>query len=106
MASIEQILVCRERWLDAATSGQPPVALVESTLRKYREAVARLGSHLLDLAYPTSTILLLCPDNLDQRVTRSEAQTGIRVPKIICEFWRNVGGISLVDLEQYEHVAF
>jgi hypothetical protein len=28
------------------------------------------------------------------------------LPKIIREFWRIVGGIALVDLSEYKHVAF
>jgi len=106
MASIEQILVCRQRWLDAVSSGQPVAALVEDTLSGCRDAVVCLGRQLTDLGYPVSTILLPSPANLDERVARIEAQTGVPVPKLIHQFWRIVGGISLVDLRQYKHVAF
>lgn len=94
MASIEQILGCRKRWLDAVSSGQPPAALVDTTLRGCREAVAQLGSQLTDLAYPVNTFLLTGPPNLDERVGRIEGHTGVPVPKIVREFWRIVCGLS------------
>jgi hypothetical protein len=106
MASISQIRVCRQRWLDAVSSGPPGAALVEDTLVGCRGAVACLGQQLIDLGYPVSTVLLPSPANLDERVARIEAQTGVPVPKLIHEFWRIVGGISLVDLREYKHVAF
>jgi hypothetical protein len=106
MASIEDILICRERWLGAVSSGQGVVALVEDTLRGCREAVTCLGSQLMDLGYPVRTFLRHCPTDLDERVARIEAQTGVPVPKLIHEFWQIVGGIALVDLKEYKHVAF
>ncbi len=68
--------------------------------------MACLGSHLIDLGYPLSTFLLPRADDLDERMARIEVRTGVPIPKIIREFWRIVGGIALVDLRQYRHVAF
>ncbi len=60
----------------------------------------------MDLGYPVTKFLLSCPADLDERVARIEAQTSVPVPQLIYEFWRIVGGIALVDLRQYTHVAF
>jgi hypothetical protein len=106
MASTEQILACRDRWLDAVTSGQPVAALVENTFEGCREAVAQLGSQLVDLGYPSRTFLLPCPAGLEKRLARIERHTSVSLPKLIRVFWRIVGGIALVDLKQHRHVAF
>lgn len=106
MASIDQILICRQRWLDAVSSRQPAAALVEDIFSGCRDAVDCLGRQLTDLGYPAIAILLPSPANLDERVARIETQTGVPVPKILHAFWRIVGGISLIDLKSYKHVAF
>ena len=106
MATIEQIQACRNRWLDAVSSGKPVGALVDDTLCGCRDAVVYLGRQLTNLSYPVSAFLLPSPANLDERVARTESQTGVPIPKLIHEFWRIVGGITFVDLRRYKHVAF
>ncbi|MHB8900970.1 MAG: hypothetical protein ACYC6Y_19660 [Thermoguttaceae bacterium] len=106
MATIEEIQACRKRWLTAVASGKPAGALVEDTLGGCREAVAYLGRQLTSLSYPVSGFLLPSPGDLDERVARTESRTGVRIPTLIHEFWRIVGGIAFVDLRQYKHVAF
>jgi hypothetical protein len=106
MAKLEQILVCRRRWLEAVSSGAPGEALVEDTLGGCREAVLCLGRRLTDLGYPVRSILRPIPADLDARVARLEGLTGVPVPRVLHQFWRMVGGISFVDLKQYKHVAF
>jgi hypothetical protein len=105
MASTEQILVCRDRWLGALASGSV-AALAHATFEACRESVAQLGSQLAGLGYPLQTFLRPCPADLFERIEQVESHTGVRLPEVIPEFWRIVGGIGLVDLRHYTHVAF
>jgi len=52
------------------------------------------------------TILRPSPADLDARVAEVEARTGVQIPRIVREFWRVVGGVSFVDLENYQHGVF
>lgn len=106
MATIEDIRVCRDLWLGALASGPPNATLVEETLLGCRDAVASLAIQWKGLGYPVREVLPPCPADLDERIARVEARTGVPIPKILREFWRIVGGITLVDLERYRHVAF
>jgi hypothetical protein len=106
MASTEEVLTCRDRWLEALSSGGSPANLMRTTLEGCRAAVTQLGEQLVDLGYPVQTFVCPAPRDLSERIARVESRTGVHLPKAVQEFWRVVGGISLVDLQGYRHVAF
>lgn len=105
MASTEQILVCRDRWLGALASVSV-AALAHATFEACRESVAQLGSQLADLGYPLQMFLRPCPADLFERIERIENRTGVPLPKVISEFWRIVVGVWIVDMKHYKHVPF
>jgi hypothetical protein len=103
---MHQILDCRDHWLSALATGQSLPSLVQSSFEACRESVVQLGSQLVSLGYPVKTFIFPAPADLSERIARIEDYTGKRIPVIIREFWQIVGGISVVDLKEYKHVAF
>ncbi|MDH3300621.1 MAG: hypothetical protein OES24_08970 [Acidimicrobiia bacterium] len=67
-------------------------------------AVRELVSRLQALDYPVDPMLVACVD-VDNAIAALE-ESGTGVPPALAEVWRQIGGISLVDLDHYRHMAF
>src|SRR5262245_50198023 len=106
MSSTREILAYRDRWLAATSSDAPSAGLVEATLIACREAVEQLGSRLIVLGYPWQRFLVPSPPDIEVRIARIESRIAVPIPEVIREFWRLVGGIALVDVQNYAHVEF
>jgi hypothetical protein len=106
LATIDQIVDCRDRWLAAISAGGLRPAFVEQTLRGCRESVEQLGARLTSHAYPVRTFLRPSVADLDKRLDALERHTQVPVPGILRAFWRIVGGITLVELGEYQHASY
>jgi hypothetical protein len=104
--TIPEILVCRDRWLDNITKDHSPDEATWEALPKCRAAILELESRLRGQGYPIRSFIRLVPVDLDRRLEEIEAATGILIPPIVRAFWRVVGGVSFVDLQQYRHIDF
>ncbi len=99
---MEAVIAAAERWLrqDASDRAQTgPEAIVICG-----EAVRELASRLGGLGYPVDPMLIPCPDVAGAIAELEES--GSQVPPALAGLWHQVGGISLVDLERYRHMAF
>jgi hypothetical protein len=101
----DKIVAAQRAWLALAQHGGEGVeAIAEEALRGCRRAVIALGENLRRIGYPVEWVVARPPAGLDERLAR--LGRAIRVPPILRLFWKEVGGISLVDLDGYEHNAF
>lgn len=106
MASISEVVRCRNRWLETLASGESVSGLVRDICVTCREAVTQLGYRLIEIGYPKCQFIRAIPNDLESRIARIEQHTGTPLPMVMREFWRVVGGISLIDLDNYQHVSF
>lgn len=106
MASVELIIKHRNLWLERINSGSRIEKLVATSLAGCREAVDELSSRLEQLGYPAVSMKRPSVKGLDKRIAAIEKMTSVPVPSVVREFWREVGGISLIDVNDYAHVAF
>jgi hypothetical protein len=65
-----------------------------------------LGDNLRQIGYTWVRQEQLPTDVLQKNIQVIEAATGIIIPRILIKFWEIIGGFSLVDLEDYQHVDF
>lgn len=106
MATLDQILHSRDRWLDAVRTGEGVSEQAMETLAGCRTALLQLERGLQELGYPVQGFIRPCPVDVESRIRRVEAKTRIPVPEVVSAFWMLLGGVSLVDLKRYRHVAF
>ena len=66
----------------------------------------RLERELAHLGYPVTDVILPSDSDLASVVERIERKTRQRIPAVLVEFWKIVGGVSFVDLDAYAHVDF
>jgi hypothetical protein len=102
-----EILDSHLRWRRALDSGAP-VAL-ESTIEALHGcslALRQIGEELAHLGYPVTDVILPSDSDLASVVERIERKTRQRIPAVLVEFWKIVGGVSFVDLDAYAHVDF
>jgi hypothetical protein len=102
---VTKIVATQRAWIAIAQRGGEGVeAVAAEALRGCRRAVDALGENLRRIGYPAEWPVTRTPPGLDERLTRLGHT--IHVPPILRLFWKEVGGISLVDLDGYDHTAF
>lgn len=106
MATVQQIAAQRDLWLAADPEDEALAEAVSTALLGCRRVVKQLEEGLRALGYPVQTFLRPSPAALGPKLAELETRTGIAIPRVVREFWRVVGGVSLVDLEHYQHDAF
>jgi hypothetical protein len=93
-------------WQRAASAGGDMASsAATAALTGVRLTVEALLRNLRELDYPAVPGLIRNEPGLESRLARLLSVSGT-LPPILPLFWRSVGGISLVDLDGYEHVAF
>lgn len=107
MMEIDKILEKQQAWQKAPAGDEKVMnALALDCLSNCADAIAVLSRNLRELGYEWVSSEAIPPNELEGNIRLIETQTGLAVPKILVAFWRIVGGISFVDLEQYRHVRF
>jgi len=65
-----------------------------------------LSENLRSIGYVWVTSEKIPGDVLERNVRFIETRTGLSIPKILDGFWKLVGGVSFIDLENYQHTDF
>ena len=107
MIDLGEALARQADWLRAARAGgrEAEAAADEACLR-CRDAAERMTRNLAEPGYPCEETVIPCADGLDARIRAVEARIGAPLPPVLRTLWSRVGGIALVDVADYEHVAF
>ncbi len=99
---MEAVVEAAERWLrqDASERTRVGPEIVASCGEAFNELVSRLEN----VDYPVEPMLEAYVD-VDRAMAEIE-ESGTGVPPALAEVWRRIGGIHLVDLDRYRHLAF
>ena len=107
MVDFKQIKDAQEAWQIAVSAGDAAAEqAAQAAVTGCRSALIALTENLKQMNYPVKTYFTPCSEGFDPRVTAIEEATGKSIPPILKLFWRTVGGVSLVDLEDYAHKSF
>lgn len=107
MIEIDKILDAQIKWQAASIQGGAAArdTAIES-LVKCADAIAVLEGNLKEIGYGWADVERIPAEVLERNVSTIEKTIGSPVPQILVMFWEKVGGVSLVDLENYQHVDF
>jgi hypothetical protein len=107
MNTIEQILEKQRAWqaLSAGDESAVSHSALES-LSKCADAIAVLSENLRKIGYIWVSSERIPPDLLKRNIQTIETSIGASIPKVLGVFWQLIGGVSFVDLENYQHVNF
>jgi hypothetical protein len=107
MNEIDKILDTQRAWLAASTDDDTAISRMASvSLTKCAQAIAVLSENLREIGYPWAVSEQTPNDVLVRNVALIEKTTGLPIPKILVTYWEKVGGVSFVDLDNYEHGDF
>jgi hypothetical protein len=107
MDMIEKALEYQIAWhaLQADDEAAMQVAAQEA-LSRCAQAIAVLGENLKDIGYTWVSVEDIPADALERNAHVFEMTIGLSMPKILVAFWQLVGGVSLIDLVNYQHADF
>ena len=107
MIDVKQIKNAQEAWRLAVSAGEDSgKQSAKEAIVGCRNALIVLTNNLKQMDYPVKTYSTPCSRGLDARLNSIEKATGAVIPPVLKLFWRTIGGVSLVDLENYAHNAF
>jgi hypothetical protein len=96
-----ELVAAHEEWR-AQSAGPGAEEAATLALRGCRQAVLILAENLRYRGYPVARLVQESPPDLDALLVGFR----VRVPPLLRLFWREVGAICLVDLENYRHTLF
>ena len=105
MTDVEAILALQRQWL-AAGDPDSQRELASEALVHAADALHTLVSNLNATGYPWARIDRVNPSVLSTNIHRIEKVMGTAIPEVLVLFWELVGGVMLVDLENYRHVDY
>jgi hypothetical protein len=107
MIKIEKILEKQRAWQAVSADDESLISAIASeSFATSTDAIAILSENLREIGYTWVSSESIPVHGLEENIQRIEAKTGLSVPKILVEFWKIIGGISMVDLKTYQHVDF
>lgn len=107
MFELEPVLNAQREWQIALASGEPRLKrFAMEALKRCSDAVAILSTNLNEIGYRWVSIDSVAEDRLNRNITLIEEAIGSFIPDILVLFWKQVGGVAFVDLENYQHVRF
>jgi len=107
MVEIEKILETQRQWQAISARGETAIReMAGESLGRCAEAIEILSNNLRDIGYPWASRELISPEVLDINIAIIAGTLGLPVPPILVMFWQIIGGVSLIDLENYRHVDF
>lgn len=107
MIELDKILDAQRKWRTASSQGASVARnmAIESLIR-CADAIAVLENNLKEIGYVWAEVERIPLEVIERNVMVIEKTIGLPVPQILVKFWEKVGGVSLVDLKNYQHVDF
>ncbi len=107
MIEIEKVIEAQEKWHRAALAEEPSTFdSADEALKRCSEAIAVLRKNLNEIGYPWTEVERCLPEGIQKNVSRIENAVGSPIPRILTMFWERIGGVSLVDIQHYQHILF
>lgn len=107
MIEIDKILDAQITWQFALSSDDRKIPEIASeSLLKCAEAISILLVNLKQIGYEWASAEKLPGEVVDRNISAIQKATSSPIPQILALFWKTVGSVSLVDLEQYRHIDF
>jgi hypothetical protein len=107
MNTIDKILENQQAWQELLSDDESAVkAVALASLSKCADALVILSENLRALGYSWVSSEHVPVPVLRSNVQIIETKTRLSIPEILVAFWERVGGISFVDLKDYQHVGF
>jgi hypothetical protein len=107
MNNLEDVLQLQKQWNSFLPDEGPMLrASALDSLSKCAEAIATLSENLRKTGYLWISVAKIPTDELEKNIQTIETVTGASIPMILIEFWRTIGDVSFIDLENYEHAGF
>ena len=96
----------RAWWQAVAAGGRAAEKAALEAWARCGKSIAVLERNLVQIGYPRTELVQPCASALDGRLQEIEESIGGVIPPVLKALWRSLGGLSLVDLDAYEHVIF
>jgi hypothetical protein len=107
MNMLDEILENQRTWQALSADDETTISVVAlEALSKCADAIAILGENLRTIGYTWVISEKVSSDILERNIHVIETRMGVSIPKILVGFWKLVGGVSFVDLENYRHTGF
>lgn len=107
MATSIEIQTRSNAWLAARNDAVMAEGLALESLAYCREAIEMMEMILLDLDYPVSRFITpISTNTLNTLCQKIEGHTKQPIPRILYQFWKIIGGVTFLDLENYSHESF
>jgi len=107
MSILDEINENQRAWQALSDNDETTISIVAlEALSKCGDAISVLGSNLGKMGYVWVSSDEIPVEVLERNFQVIETNTGLSIPKILVEFWKVVGGISFVDLENYRHTDY
>jgi hypothetical protein len=107
MNTIDKTLENQQAWQTFSADDESAVrVLALESLSKCADTITVLSENLRNIGYVWVSSERIPEDVLERNVRVIETKTGLLIPKILVGFWKLVGGVSFVDLNNYRHIDF
>jgi len=107
MNTIDKILEKQRAWQESTFDNDSVVkSMALESLSKCVDALAVLSDNLRAFGYSWVSAEHVPVHVLRGNLQTIETKTGLSIPELLVAFWERVGGISFVDLKDYQHVGF
>jgi len=107
MIEFDKILAEQRSWQTVALVDDIVAQkMAKEAVSKCGDAIAMLRRNLNDIGYGWTSSERLPSGIVEKNILKIEKTIGLPVPQILVLFWKEVGGVSFVDLQNYQHVDF
>jgi hypothetical protein len=107
MNMLDEILENQHAWQALSADDEITIRVVAlEALTKCADSIAVLSGNLRNIGYSWVTSENIPSDVLEKNIRVIETKMGLSIPMILVEFWKLVGGVSFIDLENYRHTDF
>lgn len=107
MIDLDKILDAQNTWQIALLQNDQKVREIASeSLLKCAEAISILLVNLKQIGYEWAYVEKLPGEVVDRNISAIKKVTSSPIPPILIMFWKQIGSVTLVDLEHYRHLDF
>lgn len=107
MIEIEKVQETQRAWQAISPDDESAIQkMADKSLTGCAEAVVVLIENLKKIGYVWANSEQLKVDTIENNIQTLEKTMEMPVPQILVRFWKIIGGISLIDLDRYQHVEF
>jgi len=104
---LDEIIENQRAWQALSADDETTTSVIAlESLSKCADAIDVLSENLRNIGYVWVSSEKISAITLERNVQIIETKTGLSIPKILIGFWKLIGGVSFIDLENYRHTDF